>query len=369
MYSRWIGRSRSFRLRQALRAASAPQICCQHDPRRDLPLRNSRQVTLCSSFHGLTAAALPRVTAFGLSRLLLQFRRNSTRLRKDRMAKATKTAISPTREEDYPEWYQQVIRAADLADVSPVRGCMVIRPWGWGIWENMQRGLDRRFKETGHENAYFPLFIPMSFLEKEAQHVEGFAKECAVVTHHRLEPGPDGKLRPAGSAGRAADRSADQRDDHRRHVRQVGAVVPRPADSDQPVGQRRPLGAADPHVSPHDRVPLARGAHGPRHRGRGPRRDDENARRVCRLRPDRNGDARHQGGEDGGRALSRRGRHLFHRSHDAGPQGPASGHVALPGSEFFTRPGDQVPGPGRGRIVRLDHVVGRLDAADRRAAR
>jgi prolyl-tRNA synthetase len=79
-----------------------------------------------------------------------------------------------------------------------VRGCMVIRPWGWGIWENMQRALDRKFKETGHENAYFPLFIPMSFLEKEAEHVEGFAKECAVVTHHRLEPGPDGKLRPAG---------------------------------------------------------------------------------------------------------------------------------------------------------------------------
>jgi len=116
------------------------------------------------------------------------------------MAKAPKTAISPTREEDYPEWYQQVIKAAELADVSPVRGCMVIRPWGMGIWENMQKGLDRRFKETGHENAYFPLFIPMSFLEKEAQHVEGFAKECAVVTHHRLEPGPDGKLRPAPSA-------------------------------------------------------------------------------------------------------------------------------------------------------------------------
>jgi prolyl-tRNA synthetase len=116
------------------------------------------------------------------------------------MAKAaTKTAISPTREEDYPEWYQQVIKAADLADLSPVRGCMVIRPWGWGIWENMQRGLDRRFKETGHENAYFPLFIPLSFLQKEAQHVEGFAKECAVVTHHRLEM-KDGKLRPAPSA-------------------------------------------------------------------------------------------------------------------------------------------------------------------------
>jgi prolyl-tRNA synthetase len=116
------------------------------------------------------------------------------------MAKAAKTAITPTRVDDYPEWYQQVIKAADLAENSPVRGCMVIKPWGWSIWENMQRVLDGMFKATGHENAYFPLFIPLSFLQKEADHVEGFAKECAVVTHHRLEPGPDGKLRPAPSA-------------------------------------------------------------------------------------------------------------------------------------------------------------------------
>ncbi|MGN6544805.1 MAG: proline--tRNA ligase [Aureliella sp.] len=114
------------------------------------------------------------------------------------MNKAAKTAIEPTRVEDYPEWYQQVIKAADLAENSPVRGCMVIKPWGYALWENMQRVLDRKFKETGHQNAYFPLFIPMSFLEKEAQHVEGFAKECAVVTHHRLEPDPEGGLRPAG---------------------------------------------------------------------------------------------------------------------------------------------------------------------------
>ena len=114
------------------------------------------------------------------------------------MAKAPKTAIQPTREEDYPEWYQQVIRASDLAESSPVRGCMVIKPWGFRLWENMQRALDDMFKATGHQNAYFPLFIPMSFLEKEAEHVEGFAKECAVVTHHRLEPDPGGGLRPAG---------------------------------------------------------------------------------------------------------------------------------------------------------------------------
>ncbi|GMU80305.1 MAG: proline--tRNA ligase [Planctomycetota bacterium] len=114
------------------------------------------------------------------------------------MAKAEKTAITPTRADDYPEWYQQVVKAADLAENSPVRGCMVIKPWGYALWENIQRVLDDMFKATGHRNAYFPLFIPLSFLEKEAEHVEGFAKECAVVTHHRLEAGADGKLRPTG---------------------------------------------------------------------------------------------------------------------------------------------------------------------------
>ncbi len=114
------------------------------------------------------------------------------------MAKQAKTAITPTRAENYPEWYQQVVRAAELAENSDVRGCMVIKPWGYALWENMKSGLDGLFKATGHVNAYFPLFIPKSYLEKEAEHVEGFAKECAVVTHHRLEEGPDGGLVPAG---------------------------------------------------------------------------------------------------------------------------------------------------------------------------
>src|ERR1700730_9040895 len=112
----------------------------------------------------------------------------------------TKSAISPTRTEVFPEWYQQVVRAAELAENSEVRGCMVIKPWGFGIWENIQKHLNAMFKATGHRNAYFPLFIPLSYMEKEAEHVEGFAKECAVVTHHRLEVGPDGKMRPAPSA-------------------------------------------------------------------------------------------------------------------------------------------------------------------------
>jgi prolyl-tRNA synthetase len=111
---------------------------------------------------------------------------------------AAKTGITPIREEDFAEWYQEVIRNARMAETSAVRGCMVILPWGYELWENMRSVLDTRFKETGHQNAYFPLFIPLSYLEKEAEHVEGFAKECAVVTHHRLEQGSDGRLVPAG---------------------------------------------------------------------------------------------------------------------------------------------------------------------------
>ena len=99
--------------------------------------------------------------------------------------------ITP-RGEDYSKWYIDIVKKAGLADNSAVRGCMVIKPYGFAIWENMQKELDRMFKETGHQNAYFPLFIPKSFLSKEAEHVEGFAKECAVVTHHRLMNDPDG---------------------------------------------------------------------------------------------------------------------------------------------------------------------------------
>lgn len=118
---------------------------------------------------------------------------------------AKDAAITP-RDQDYSAWYLEVIANADLLDDAPVRGCKVFKPHGYGIWELIQRDLDQRFKDTGHQNAYFPLFIPLSFLSKEAEHVEGFAKECAVVTHHRLagvthedgtkgvEPDPASKL-------------------------------------------------------------------------------------------------------------------------------------------------------------------------------
>ncbi|KAA6324424.1 Proline--tRNA ligase, partial [termite gut metagenome] len=97
------------------------------------------------------------------------------------------------RSENYSQWYNDLVVKADLAEQSAVRGCMVIKPYGYAIWEKIQRQLDDMFKETGHVNAYFPLLIPKSFLSREAEHVEGFAKECAVVTHHRLKNSPDGK--------------------------------------------------------------------------------------------------------------------------------------------------------------------------------
>jgi prolyl-tRNA synthetase len=108
--------------------------------------------------------------------------------------------ISPTRSEDFPAWFQSVVREGEVAELAHVRGCMVIRPWGYAIWELMQAELDRQIKRSGASNAYFPLFIPLSYFESEAKHVEGFAKEMAVVTHHRLEEDPTDpeKLKPGG---------------------------------------------------------------------------------------------------------------------------------------------------------------------------
>src|SRR5438309_11298248 len=101
----------------------------------------------------------------------------------------------PSRSDSFSEWYNELVVKADLADYSAVRGCMVIKPHGYALWENMQRALDDMFKATGHVNAYFPLLIPKSFFEREAEYVAGFDKECAVVSLHRLIVRPDGKLR------------------------------------------------------------------------------------------------------------------------------------------------------------------------------
>ena len=106
------------------------------------------------------------------------------------MAKELKNLTK--RSVDYSKWYNELVVKADLAEQADVRGCMVIKPYGYAIWEKIQQALDARFKETGVQNVYFPLLIPKSFLSKEAEHVEGFAKECAVVTHYRLKPNPEG---------------------------------------------------------------------------------------------------------------------------------------------------------------------------------
>ena len=124
----------------------------------------------------------------------------------------------PLRSENYSEWYNQVIQRAEMADYAPVRGCMVVRPYGWALWENIQQALDKRFKDTGHQNAAFPLFIPMSFLEKEKEHVEGFSPELAVVTI-----GGGEKL------GRTVGGSPNFRDSHRIYVFQMDQELSRSA--------------------------------------------------------------------------------------------------------------------------------------------
>ena len=138
-----------------------------------------------------------------------------------------------TRAADFSAWYNETVLRAELADYSPVRGCMVIRPRGYGIWERMQRQLDSMFKDTGHENAYFPLLIPESFMHKEAEHVEGFSPEL-----------PSSRT-AAEEARRAARHPPDVGDDHLRDVREMGAELSRPADPHQSVGERRALGNAN----------------------------------------------------------------------------------------------------------------------------
>ena len=185
-------------------------------------------------------------------------------------------ALNVTRER-FADWYQAVVRDADMAETSPVRGAMVIKPWGYGVWELIQQELDRRIKATGHENCYFPLFIPLSFIAKEAEHVEGFAKEMAVVTHHRLKTDRrQAAARSRSQAGRAAGGAPHLRDHHRRRLLALDQEPPRPAAADQPMGQCGALGNAPAPVPAHHRIPLAGRPHRPCHarpkRSKRPRR-------------------------------------------------------------------------------------------------
>ena len=188
-----------------------------------------------------------------------------------------KTAISPTREENYAEWYQQVVAAADLAENSPVRGCMVIKPWGYALWENMQRALDDMFKATGHQNAYFPLFIPLSFSRRKPRTSKASprsARSSRTIASKRVRTAscvPAGELeeplivRPT-SETIIGDAFA-----------QLGAELSRPAAAHQSVVQRRALGDAHAPVPAHDRVPLA----GRPHRARDLARKRATRRCAC----------------------------------------------------------------------------------------
>ncbi len=277
-----------------------------------------------------------------------------------------KTAISPTREENYAEWYQQVVRAADMAENSPVRGCMVIKPWGFTLWENMQRALDDMFKATGHQNAYFPLFIPLSFMQKEAAHVEGFAKECAVVTHHRLEAGPDGKLRPAGELeeplivrptsetiiGDAFARWVQSYRDLPLLINQWCNIVRWEMRTRMFLRTTEFLWQEGhtAHATSEEAV-------------------EETMRMLdvyATFAENWLAVPGDQGREDRGRALSRRGADVLHRSDDAGSQGAAGRHQPLPRPELREGERDQVSRSGRRAAVRVDYELGQLDASDRR---
>ena len=179
------------------------------------------------------------------------------------------------RSENYSQWYNDLVVKADLAEQSAVRGCMVIKPYGYAIWEKMQHALDTMFKETGAVNAYFPLFIPKSFFSKEAEHVAGFAKECAVVTHHRLMNDPDGK-------GVVVDPSAKLEEE----------LIVRPTSETiiwstykNWITSWRDLGDAHKAFPPHRRIPLAGGPHGPRDLAGGSGRGTENGSGVREVRP------------------------------------------------------------------------------------
>ena len=236
------------------------------------------------------------------------------------------------RSEDYSKWYNEIVQRAELADYSPVRGSMVIRPYGYALWENVQAGLDRRFKATGHQNAYFPLLIPMSFLQKEKEHVEGFSPELAVVTH------AGGELLEEPLVVRPTSETI------------IGYMYAQWIKSyrdlpvlDQLLEQRRALGTAHAPVPAHRRVPVAGRPHGARHSRRSRSGNDSDAERLHRLRRQRRGDSGDSGPQVGIGKICGRGALVHHRSDDGRQEGAAIGHVALSGTELRQSVRHQVP--------------------------
>ena len=190
-----------------------------------------------------------------------------------------------------------------------VRGCMVIKPWGYALWENIQRVLDGMFKATGHENAYFPLFIPLSASSRRRPSTSRASPRSARWSRTTgSRPAPTASSCPTGKLEEPLVVRPTSRDDHRRDVREVGAELSRPAAAHQPVGQRRALGDAHAAVPAHDRVPLAGGPHRARDRARRPsKRRMQMLDVYADVRRGVHGDARDPGREDRGRAVPRRG--------------------------------------------------------------
>ena len=240
-------------------------------------------------------------------------------------------------DENYSQWYNDLVVKAGLAENSAVRGCMVIKPYGYAIWEKMHDALDKMFKDTGHQNAYFPLFIPKSFFSKEAHHVEGFAKECAVVTHYRLKNDPEGKGVVVDPDAKLEEelivRPTSETIIWNTYKNWIQSYRDLPILS-QPVGERRALGDAYAPVPAYRRVPVAGGPYGACHaRGgrRGGRKDDP---RIPEIRRRVDVGSRHRRPQVAQRAVCGCRGYADHRGADAGRQGVAERYVAFPGAEF-----------------------------------
>ena len=259
------------------------------------------------------------------------------------------------REEDFAAWYNEVVLRAELADYSPVRGSMVIRPWGYGIWENMQAALDRRFKDTGHENAYFPLLIPMSFIEKEKAHVEGFKPELAVVTH------AGGKELEEPLVVRPTSETIV----YHMYSKWVQSYRDLPVLMNQWANVMR-WETAHPALFADGRVSLAGGAHGAREPRRGRAGDPVDPWPISGVHGAVDRDAGGDWSEDRVREVCWSSAELLLRGVDAGQSSSSGRHLSLPRPEFFEAVRTQVPERGGEGGVRLEHVLGSFHPDGRR---
>ena len=250
--------------------------------------------------------------------------------------KGSVTEITP-QSENFSQWYLDVVRRAELADYTEVKGCMAIRPYGYAIWELIQQAFDKRFKATGHVNAYFPLFIPASLLNKEKEHVEGFTPQVAWVTKGGDEDLAEPlAIRPTSEVIIGT------------LLREVDQVVARSARPHQPVGERRPLGEGDAAVPADDRVPLAGGPHRARDGGRSAGRDAEDPRALQGVRRDRAGDAGRRRPEEREREVRRRLAHLLDRGADGRrPRAPGRARRTTSGRTSRRRSGSSSRGATR----------------------